>query len=337
MASAHTGLAWNPLSCSGAPLAPNVLLAAKLVTLCALAGVGWTRLAGAPPVPAVLAGVAIGTGLALLLNRRVQVSALLSGAAILVLAALVHGALPYVILFAGLFLLVAGAEPGWLRWLTAAAYLAFAVQVWGVPGAAHGWPIGFAAIGLLLAAFGARPLILWAGLLFHFAALIELGGHGALFSLILPASYLAFAQWPTEQLTVLYDGDCGFCETTRRFFERLDIDRLYDWQPFQSGAGDRWGISRDALAKAAHVVVEGRIYPGFRAFQAITLFNPLTYLVLAALLLAANAFRPGALPVVAALALALYFPLFRPLGEAIYQLIARNRHRLPGEKTCKIA
>jgi predicted DCC family thiol-disulfide oxidoreductase YuxK len=151
------------------------------------------------------------------------------------------------------------------------------------------------------------------------------------------ASYLVFAPWPKEKLTVLYDGDCGFCETTRRFFERLDFDRIYDWQPFQGGAGDRWGIAREALEKAAHVVANGKVYGGVRAFHAITLYNPLTYFILAVLMT-----LPGDGPstfrnILAGLAIALYFPLFWPAGEVVYQLIARNRHRLPGEKTCKVA
>ena len=41
-------------------------------------------------------------------------------------------------------------------------------------------------------------------------------------------------------------------------------------------------------------MVDGRIYAGFRAFQALTLYSPITYFVLAALLLAARAVLPAA-------------------------------------------
>ncbi len=352
---------WNPLSCSGTALAPNVLLAAKLIVLCLL--FTWNWLYGWPGVfvsqfqwdwirwPSLfwepfLAWVFVGAALALLLNRAARFAALIVGLAT-----------PWGTPFATLFLLLttfSDRAPWLLRYLIALFYLLVLPAAYFNGG--FGWetPLAFSLLGAGFLVRRAWPYVIWLGLLFHASGLWLHNEFGPLFHLLLPISYLVFAPWPKEQLTILYDGDCGFCETTRRFFERFDFDHIYDWQPFQSGAGDHWGIPTAALERAAHVVANGKVYAGFRAFQALTLYTPLTYFVLAALLLVAGItlpeptsgvivtfapFRPfvAAQPVIAALALALYFPLFRPLGEAAYQLIARNRHRLPGEKTCKVA
>jgi len=331
---------WNPLRCSGTSLAPHVLLAAKLIAIALLAsGFGAGSSIG-PPWGVALQGVVVGGSAALLLNRSVRSTAMLVGLALLATAWL-SPAGAYPAAFGGAFLVFVAfqpttSEPRVLQGFVATAHLVLAAVAWREAGAWPDWtPIPLAALGVMLAAPPVRRIALWLAIFFHFVALWL--GFSPTLSYVLLGSYLVFAPWPKEQLTVLYDGDCGFCETTRRFFERIDFDHTYDWHPFQDGAGKKWKIPTPALERAAHVVVDGRIYGGFRAFQAITLYNPLTYFVLAALLLAAHAFLPVAQPVIAALAIAIYLPLFRPAGEAVYQLIARNRHRLPGEKTCRVA
>ena len=326
---------WNPLRCSGTALAPNVLLAAKLIALCLLVTDHQAEIAAGPSLSFILKGVFFGAAVALLFNRSVRWTAAMLGASLLGCVIVSRAFDGYATLYCGLFLVTAGSGSlRLLRGLTALAHLgaaaAFSTEAYG----ASVSPI-LVAVGVLLLVRRARPLAIWLGLLSLTAALWV--GAPAMLSYALLASYLVFAPWPKEKLTVLYDGDCGFCETTRRFFERIDFDGIYDWQPFQNGAGERWGIPTAALERAAHVVVDGKIYAGFRAFHAITLYNPLTYFVLALLLLASGAVSPVAQAAIAAAAIALYFPLFWPIGEAVYQLIARNRHRLPGEKTCKIA
>ena len=334
-------------------MAPNVLLAAKLVVLALLFSRGWThwREVLGTPVPWALIGwTFLLSALALQFNRAVRVAAPLAGiAGVLVL--LVSGS---DLLFCALFLVLTGSqkrerEPVLLRYSVVLLYLSAFVPgsiatietmaPWLAGSEPFGWATPLAA-GALSAGFLFRRTwryAIWLGVLAHAGAMLFYGGVTPLFYLAAPASYLVFAPWPKEKLTVLYDGDCGFCETTRRFFERIDFDGIYDWQPFQGGTGDRWGIPSTALERAAHVVVDGKVYAGFRAFHAITLYNPLTYFVLALLLLLTGAISPAAQAAVAASAIALYFPLFWPMGEAIYQLIARNRHRLPGEKSCKVA
>ncbi len=319
-------------------MTPNVLLAAKLMAQgLLLAGLDG-KLALAAPFRVAVGVVFLGAA-ALLFNRGPRAAAAVLGAAALGAAALGPGNSG--LLFAGAFfvLVAVGGEGGAGRRLqrfTALAHLAAAIVLWSQPGAWPEWAPPLLAVTGAALLFGAlRPAGVWSGVLVHVAAL-WVGAPDALWY-VLPASYLVFAPWPEERMAVLYDGDCGFCETTRRWFERFDLDGVYRWQPFQSGAGERWGIPVGALERAAHVVADGRIHAGFRAFRAVTLFNPLTYFLLALLLALSGAFAPGARAWVATLAAALYFPLFRPVGEAVYQLIARNRHRLPGEKSCNVA
>lgn len=323
---------WNPLRCAGTALPPNVLLAAKLIVISLLATNPYRLATADGPLDIVIESAFLGVSAALLFNWSVRLASILAGgAAIAVLgeAGFVGGSL---LLLAGL---VGRPDRLWLlRTPAALLHVVLAFAFWR-EASAWNWPsLAASSIGLGLLIPMLRPLAIWAGLLAS-AGSLWIAPEMVSYSLV--AAYLVFAPWPTEKLTVLYDGDCGFCETTRRFFERLDFDRMYDWHPFQDGTGDKWAIPTPDLERAAHVVVDGRIYAGFRAFQAITLYNPLTYFILAALLLSARAVLPAAQPVIAALVIALYFPLFRPLGEAVYQLIARNRHRLPGEKTCKVA
>jgi predicted DCC family thiol-disulfide oxidoreductase YuxK len=97
---------------------------------------------------------------------------------------------------------------------------------------------------------------------------------------------LAFVEWPSEPMTVIYNGDCGFCNKARRFFERLDLEKSFRWERSQAGGLDRFGITHAMVRERAYLVAAGRVYGGFRAFRAMLLYNPavylLTYIVLAA-------------------------------------------------------
>jgi predicted DCC family thiol-disulfide oxidoreductase YuxK len=329
------------------------------------------------PFGAILRGVFIGSALALLFNRRTRTSALVLGGTILLAVVSSKAYYGNNKLFCGLFLTLVGLqrpgdEPWLLRYQVALVYLGAALnkwidadwrsgqffEHWGrtrleqplfiwlsnslpplVAGKLFCWSsiLAESALGVGFLVRRAWPWAIWLGILFHTGAMWFTGSVFTMFYYAMNASYLVFAPWPKGKLTVLYDGDCGICATTRRWFERIDFDGVYDWQPFQAGGGNRWGIPRAALEQAAHVVTpDGKITFGFAAFKTMTLYNPLTYFLLALLLT-----LPGPAPstfrhVVAALAIALYFPLFGPLGEAVYRTIARNRHRLPGEKTCQV-
>ena len=206
----------------------------------------------------------------------------------------------------------------------------------GLPAQLADWAIAavcFAlAAGFLIRRF--YPLAIWAAIMVHCVWWLTAGPAGAI-SYAVPASCLVFAAWPREPLVVIYDGDCGFCNKTREWISKVDFDRLYQWRPFQSGAGANYGISEKALEEKVHVVAAERTYTGFRAFRAMVLFNPASWLAAAVLLASVGVGAPATRDGVFAALVLLFSPLFYLIGEAAYGWVARNRHRFPPRR-CKV-
>lgn len=178
---------------------------------------------------------------------------------------------------------------------------------------------------------------IWLGILFHAAMTLFTGITFVLFLYVAPAAYFAFARWPRTQTEVIYDGDCGICAKTKRWFEALDFEGAFRWTTFQSGTGDRFGISRDALAKRLHVVVDGeRIAEGFQAFKLMLLYNPVTWFVMLGVLLSLHWGPAWARSLAIAGMIGFFFPAFDRVGQAAYDLVARNRSRIGSEPTCAV-
>jgi predicted DCC family thiol-disulfide oxidoreductase YuxK len=196
--------------------------------------------------------------------------------------------------------------------------------------------------GMSLASFGVAagflvrrffPQALWAAIVVHCAWALLPGAFGALSYAIL-APYLVFVGWPREPLVVIYDGECGFCNMTRQWISKVDFDGIYDWRPFQSAVGANYGISHEALEAKAHVVVGDRVCSGFRAFRVMALYNPAVSLAAAVLLATVGLGAPAMCDALFVALVLLFSPLVYPLGEAVYEWVARNRYRLP-PRTCK--
>jgi predicted DCC family thiol-disulfide oxidoreductase YuxK len=166
--------------------------------------------------------------------------------------------------------------------------------------------------------------------------LLFTGSTFTLFFYGMTAAMLAFVDWPEQPLTVIYDGDCGFCDATRRFFERLDLEGTLRWAPAQPAVLERYGITEEMARQRVYLAGEGRVLGGFRAFRAMVLFNPAAYVVSYAVLAAPGPRDSIFRNVLVAILLLLFSPLFTPVGEAFYRVLARNRHRLPGNSQCVI-
>ncbi|MGZ3679174.1 MAG: thiol-disulfide oxidoreductase DCC family protein [Ktedonobacterales bacterium] len=185
-------------------------------------------------------------------------------------------------------------------------------------------------VGFLVRRFNRIAIVV--GLCFH-TALLVLTGRTYGFFYWAPISYLAFVEWPPAPCTMLYDGARGFCDATRRFFERIDFDHLVTWVPSQRISPEALpaGVTASALLERAYLVMGRRVYGGFAAFKWLLAYLPITYFLVLSLLLLAHG--NGELrPVVAVLLLLLASPLFTPVGNAGYALIARHRHRLSGTR-----
>ena len=126
--------------------------------------------------------------------------------------------------------------------------------------------------------------------------------------------------------TVIFDGDCGFCQRARDAAGWLDWFHALDWKPLQDPAVERFGIARVELECRMYFVSGERHSGGFAAVKAVLLRLPALYLVAAAACL----LTPWSLLAF----VVLFSPVFTPLGNRLYDWIARNRYRLPGS-TCK--
>ena len=111
-----------------------------------------------------------------------------------------------------------------------------------------------------------------------------------------------------RRLTVLYDADCGVCRHTARTLRVLDRDRKLRFTPLQDFTPRSAGDPTPAeLAGALHVRTErGAWHAGGDAALKIA----------------------RVIPTLTPLALVGRLPGMGRVAEAVYQLVARNRHAI---------
>lgn len=119
----------------------------------------------------------------------------------------------------------------------------------------------------------------------------------------------------TAKWILIYDGDCEFCRRQIRLLERWDVHKRIEHLPFQEADLDRFGLTREAVEEAMHLVAPGgETTRGAQAAREVLGLVPrgraLTWL-----------FRlPGAMPV----------------AEHIYRWVAKRRHRFGcGSEVCR--
>ncbi|MBD3160766.1 MAG: DUF393 domain-containing protein [Candidatus Eisenbacteria bacterium] len=116
-----------------------------------------------------------------------------------------------------------------------------------------------------------------------------------------------------DRIAVLHDDRCPFCRDTARNLKRLDwLDRLelvglHPWDRVRERMGERLrGIDPQRAREQLHVVLpDGRVEAGYAAFRALSRHLPLLWPV----------------------APLLHLPGAERIGQRLYLLIARNRHR----------
>jgi predicted DCC family thiol-disulfide oxidoreductase YuxK len=175
-----------------------------------------------------------------------------------------------------------------------------------------------------------------ASLLFQSSLLLFTGTTFTMFFYATQAALLVFVDWPRSRWLVIYDGDCGFCNRSKGWFERLDLEGLLEWRPFQSGAGRAHGITDADAAERLYLVAGQKIYSGFRAFRMMLLFNPVTYFVMAILVAAPRGEAALYRRLVVGGLLAFFLPPLIPVGEWAYRLVARNRYKLSANSACAV-
>jgi predicted DCC family thiol-disulfide oxidoreductase YuxK len=178
-------------------------------------------------------------------------------------------------------------------------------------------------VGFLVPRF--YPWAIWLGICYHTSLMVVMDATFGMFYYAMLVSYLAFVEWPQPGIPVFYDSDCGFCDATRRWFQRADPERTFDWTPLGSAIG-RYGIPASALREKLHLVFRGKTFSGFSAFKILALYTPLVY-VLYACVASLQARVPG-YRWFAIFVLAMFSPMMRPAGDWAYNWIARRRYAL---------
>ena len=120
-----------------------------------------------------------------------------------------------------------------------------------------------------------------------------------------------------NQQIVIYDGDCGFCQSTVNTLKKLDWLKSFIFIPFQNETvlTKYPFITKEMCEKEIYLVSENKkYYGGYDAFKIMSVYLPLTFLI------SWFFFLPGVVQI----------------GRLVYKLIAKNRHKIKiGNKVCK--
>ena len=124
----------------------------------------------------------------------------------------------------------------------------------------------------------------------------------------------------TRMLTVIYDGDCGFCQATVEVIKKLDWFQRFNFAPFQKEGvlKKHNSLTKEMCEKEIYLCEENRdkkkYYGGYDAFKIMSLYIPVTFLI------SWFFFLPGVVQ----------------MGRSSYKKIASNRHLISLNKKCQI-
>lgn len=119
------------------------------------------------------------------------------------------------------------------------------------------------------------------------------------------------------QYSVIYDGDCGFCEATVNLIKKLDWVKKFKFVPFQNKSvfKEYKQLTEEMCKKEIFLIKpNGNYYGGYDAFRIVCVFLPLTFII----------------------SWIFFLPGITQIGRAVYKVIARNRHKIKiGSNACK--
>ena len=123
-----------------------------------------------------------------------------------------------------------------------------------------------------------------------------------------------------ERYFVIYDGDCGFCQSTVDLVKKLDWLSKFNFIPFQSeDVFKKFNkLNKEKCEKEIYLVKEvngeQNYYGGYDAFKIMAVYLPVTFLI----------------------SWFFFLPPVVQIGRIVYRLIAENRHKIKvGNKFCK--
>ncbi len=105
----------------------------------------------------------------------------------------------------------------------------------------------------------------------------------------------------------LYDNTCSLCKESKRIFQKIDWLKQIEWIALQDyGENNKIKIDNKSLRRELHIIIpSGKILKGYYAVRYLFVHFPITALI-------------GVL---------LYIPFTPLIGEPVYRIIAKNRHR----------
>ena len=116
---------------------------------------------------------------------------------------------------------------------------------------------------------------------------------------------------------IIYDGDCGFCETTVNVLKELDWLNKFQFIPLQDEMGfQKYKQPTKEMCEKEIFLIKpnGNHYGGYDAFKIMFVFLPLTFF----------------------LSWIFFLPGVTHFGRLVYKTIAQNRHKIKtGSNKCK--
>ncbi|MCS7023313.1 MAG: DUF393 domain-containing protein [Bryobacteraceae bacterium] len=167
------------------------------------------------------------------------------------------------------------------------------------------------------------------------ALFVLVGGYDLRQFAAIQAAVLVGRGWPGKPLLAIWDASCDLCGSAKRWLGRVDFDRVIEWRTLQSGEASRYGIPEEAARKRLQVVTAlGERLEGFHAVRRLLIALPLTWMSISLILVAVPTQRWRAI-FVTILAICLS-PGINPAGVALYDWVARNRHRIFSRSGCPL-
>lgn len=109
-------------------------------------------------------------------------------------------------------------------------------------------------------------------------------------------------------MTLIFDGDCKFCSSSARAFERITKNRIATI-PYQRAKLDDFGLSFGECESAVQYVRNGSKFAGHKAIAQGLIDSRTAWSTVGHILL---------------------WPVISGIAFMVYGLVAKNRHRLPG-------
>lgn len=106
----------------------------------------------------------------------------------------------------------------------------------------------------------------------------------------------------------VFDGDCAFCSSANRLLRTVTKDRI-PTVPFQRADLDSLGLSLDQVETSVHYISERGRFSGARAIAECLVDSKTVWSWVGRIIKA---------------------PVIASISEIVYELVAKNRHRLPG-------